>query len=324
MARGNIDFDQIQDAVRKGPGSQFQMFGGGATALNAPLLYDADGNAVAGLVRGNTNRVQMAGGTFNLGHAGIYDASGNLVDAGAAPALVGSGAVIAGDLAVWDSTGKLMDGGQPGAGGAGGGKGILYGKGVPFAINSVGPHNMVANSLPTPYVAFASDVFLTDEPWQAFDGIILQGNQQHGWYGNLGSGVSLGLDFGALTGPLCGYGIVSWHGDTTTTPTDWTLQGSPDNSAWDILDTQTGQSIWGEAEAKYLFRCTTAYRYYRLVITATQGQPIAVVNEFYFYAAASPIAGALDGQTYIDTIGRGVYGPLVGGVGPLVGYLVAP
>lgn len=50
MSRGNIDYDQIQETGRQGGGSQFQMFGGGSTVTGAPLLYDANGNAISGAV----------------------------------------------------------------------------------------------------------------------------------------------------------------------------------------------------------------------------------------------------------------------------------
>jgi hypothetical protein len=46
--RGQIDYDQVQIACRRGSGSQFQMAGSGAFTPGDVLVYDANGNAVDG------------------------------------------------------------------------------------------------------------------------------------------------------------------------------------------------------------------------------------------------------------------------------------
>jgi hypothetical protein len=48
LQRGNIGYDQIRSAARKGLGKLFQMFGGGATRLGDAAVYDGDGNVVDG------------------------------------------------------------------------------------------------------------------------------------------------------------------------------------------------------------------------------------------------------------------------------------
>lgn len=64
--------------------------------------------------------------------------------------------------------------------------------------------------------------------------------------------------------------------DQTRCPKDWTFEGSNDDSNWDILDTQTEQTGWNTnssptTKREYTFTNTTAYRYYRIVITANNG-----------------------------------------------------
>jgi hypothetical protein len=109
MARGNIDFDQIRDAARQGTGSKIQMFTGSAPAQNAPLLYDADGNAMAGTVQGNSTQVQMALGSFASGHLLTYDADGNAVDGGPVGGLNGFSMWMNGTLSVNpDATNHLL------------------------------------------------------------------------------------------------------------------------------------------------------------------------------------------------------------------------
>jgi uncharacterized protein YaiE (UPF0345 family) len=46
--RGNIAYDQIRTSSRKGNGSQFQMFGGGAVTSGHLAAYDSNGNVIDG------------------------------------------------------------------------------------------------------------------------------------------------------------------------------------------------------------------------------------------------------------------------------------
>ena len=62
-----------------------------------------------------------------------------------------------------------------------------------------------------------------------------------------------------------------------SSPESFLFQGSQNSSDWDTLDTQTGLSGW-VATTIYYFEIdpapTTAYRYYRYYVTATQGPAI--------------------------------------------------
>lgn len=79
-----------------------------ATAQNSgyPLLYDANGNAVAYQPRGNTTVVQLADSTSNptSGHLAIFDSNGNVKDGGAPPSLLTSPLTTKGDLWGYSST----------------------------------------------------------------------------------------------------------------------------------------------------------------------------------------------------------------------------
>lgn len=57
---------------------------------------------------------------------------------------------------------------------------------------------------------------------------------------------------------------------TTGDPSTWTLQGSNDFSAWTTLDTQTGISVVAGFQT-YTISSPAAFRYHRLVITASRG-----------------------------------------------------
>lgn len=82
-------------------------------------------------------------------------------------------------------------------------------------------------------------------------------------------------------------------------PKDWTLQGSANNVDWDIIDTVTGETAWAGSE-KRLYTCdviTTQYRYYRVVVTANNGDAYTQIGELYLYAvvgATPQVIAALD------------------------------
>jgi hypothetical protein len=55
-------------------------------------------------------------------------------------------------------------------------------------------------------------------------------------------------------------------------PKDWTIQGSNDQAAWTILDTQTGQLFDARKKTvRYEFTNANKYKYYRFAITALKG-----------------------------------------------------
>lgn len=60
---------------------------------------------------------------------------------------------------------------------------------------------------------------------------------------------------------------------------DWTFQGSNDGSTWTTLDTRTG-IVWTTTSERKTFTFTnsTAYLYYRINVTATNGDPYLTIK----------------------------------------------
>lgn len=58
---------------------------------------------------------------------------------------------------------------------------------------------------------------------------------------------------------------------------DWTFEGSNNDTNWDILDTQTGQNPVNYTV--YTFSNSTAYRYYRIVVTTINSGDAATIWE---------------------------------------------
>jgi hypothetical protein len=71
-------------------------------------------------------------------------------------------------------------------------------------------------------------------------------------------------------------------------PRDWEFQGSNDGTTWTTLDTQSGQTFSTRFEMKtYPVARPTAYRYYRLNITANNGAKGLHVAEFGLFSDQS-------------------------------------
>ena len=76
------------------------------------------------------------------------------------------------------------------------------------------------------------------------------------------------------------YALVSANDAPGRDPRNWTLSGSNDGTTWTVLDTQTNQDFTERFQSKeYRFANTTAYKHYRLDITANHGDGIVQLAE---------------------------------------------
>jgi hypothetical protein len=118
-------------------------------------------------------------------------------------------------------------------------------------------------------VATASSEFDTNNPaWRSFDK-----TTTNKW--TTASGLTTGwlrYDFPqgkvitqyTITGPI--------SGQTTRGPKTWTFEASQDGNTWTVLDTQTNVATWTALlQRTYTFTNTTAYKSYRINVTANQG-----------------------------------------------------
>ncbi|MCO1577389.1 GH92 family glycosyl hydrolase [Crossiella sp. SN42] len=80
--------------------------------------------------------------------------------------------------------------------------------------------------------------------------------------------------------PVNKYAISSANDAAERDPRDWTLKGSDDGANWTTVDSRTGQAFAKRHETKtFTLDNTTAYRHYRLDITANNGAPIIQLAE---------------------------------------------
>lgn len=121
------------------------------------------------------------------------------------------------------------------------------------------------------YMAYYSPDRAFDNSTDYIDGLWIM-NATTGW---------LKYDFGASNQRIITrYTLRGQSNAPARSPKNWTLEGSNDDTNWATLDTQTNQTSWAGMNT-YTFTNTTAYRYYRLNITANNGDtyPMTCISE---------------------------------------------
>lgn len=136
---------------------------------------------------------------------------------------------------------------------------------------------MTANDAPSPNVASANSEY--QAAYYAFDHAVSPTNTKS-WIANGEKTGWLKFDFGS------GKTVVKYtlsndaHSKPGRAPKSWTLQGSNNDSDWNILDTQTDVAIWTSQEMRtYIISSSASYRYYKLDITANHGDTFLTIGE---------------------------------------------
>ena len=150
------------------------------------------------------------------------------------------------------------------------------------------PHDLTSDTSHPPFIVSASSAYGFLPEWHAFDGTATY------WIG-VGGGMDwLQIDLGSAK-VLGAYAILATT-ELARMPKNWTMQGSNDGATWAVLDTQAGQT-WANSET-LTFRVpvvSAAYRYYRLNITANNGDGTYTdIGELYLYQRT--IVGGLTAQ----------------------------
>ena len=80
------------------------------------------------------------------------------------------------------------------------------------------------------------------------------------------------------------YSLTSGNDDPTRDFKDWTLQGSTDGVAWDLLDTQTGHAVWAARNSTLDFKFSNlkAYKFFKFNVTANNGGSVTQLSEIAF------------------------------------------
>jgi hypothetical protein len=189
-------------------------------------------------------------------------------------------------------------------------------------MSDIAPHNMTANNVPTPFVASASTNLGSGAGGNAYNAFDDSNPATYPYWLGTGGGVDwLQLDTGGSY-VLLRYTIKSEQdGFPARAPKNWTFQGSNDGSSWTTLDTQTNQTSWGSAEQRvFRFTNSTAYRYYRLNISANNGDGTYTgIGEVYLYTDDGIPTGVVVSKANTYTVATT---PIGGSVSKLVNYVV--
>ena len=169
-----------------------------------------------------------------------------------------------------------------------------------FALYDAVPP-MTSNSAPSGYTASASSAYSQAPAWGAFQSKLL------GAYSGVGAGwITNATTTGWLQIQLpsavvvSAYELASLPQFPARTPAAWTLAGSNDGTTWTTIDTQSGQTVdyWQTGATAsvtqslprtfYVLGSATAYAYYRLTITANNGDGSYLAISQFKLLSATP------------------------------------
>jgi len=150
----------------------------------------------------------------------------------------------------------------------------------------VAPHKLTSNTAPAPYVASSSSEYSGSySAWHAFDGF-----PNTGGFWAAANGVPTGwiqIRLGKSE-VVTSYGLA--HNEAARCPRDFTLQGSDDGKSWRVLDRRVGEKNWTSAQRIYQVRTPDRFLYYRIDITANNGDGLVAIGEIYLYSDPSTLA----------------------------------
>jgi hypothetical protein len=160
---------------------------------------------------------------------------------------------------------------------------------TPTLVNQVPA--MTSNTTPSGVSAASNEANPTFLAWKAFD----RDSTSTEWSTSGTSGIGwLSYDFGSGNAKVITYysvlGRPTTEPNTTVQPKDWTFEGSNNGSSWTSIDSRTAAPVWGAGELRtYSAANTTAYRYYRINVSANWGSSNLAIGELAMYTSLQGI-----------------------------------
>ena len=153
-------------------------------------------------------------------------------------------------------------------------------------------------------VASASSYYSGCDPYRAMRGVAMgSGN----WLTNGTSSGWLQYQFSSARIARA-YAFSGWSYDTwnSRVPTAWTFEGSNDGSTWTTLDTRScSPDLWLRyIKRLFVIASPGSYAYYRLNISANNGNGYMGVQQFQIYGDGTPAADEDGALAIVDANGR--------------------
>jgi hypothetical protein len=134
---------------------------------------------------------------------------------------------------------------------------------------------MTSNSTPSGVCSASSEYNGTYAAWKAADDVIVGDNT---W--RSASGPPQWWQYQAASATTINqYTLRSRPGNYLWTPTSWNLCGSNNGTDWTTLDTRRTGSFTSDDKQTFNFSNTTAYSYYRLNVTGSNGSSYVAIGE---------------------------------------------
>jgi hypothetical protein len=161
---------------------------------------------------------------------------------------------------------------------------------VVSAVNSAGEGT---NSPPVGAICYSTVASASsDNPPNETAAMAFDGLTSTKWFNaNAGPTGWLRLSFGGVPQTVVRYDLTSANDVPGRDPKNWQFQGSQNGTTWTTLDTRAGETFPSRYQTKqYPISNTTAYAYYRLNITANNGDPsgVQLAEMTFTYGAATP------------------------------------
>lgn len=167
---------------------------------------------------------------------------------------------------------------------------------------------MTSNSAPSPNVTSASSEYNADyAAWKAFDKITTKSGTNNEWTTATTQTGWLKYDFGSGNAKVIQkYSLiivpVGFYSSRNDAPKTWTFEGSNDGSTWTVLDTRENEQDWAEGEKRvYEFENDTAYRYFRINVSANNGGTYLRIMEMEMFEG---VAFSRNGATSIKYLSQ--------------------
>lgn len=172
-------------------------------------------------------------------------------------------------------------------------------------------------------IVVSSSYYSLTPPWGAFVNQRDPSISSGGWITNA---TSTGWIYIRLPSSktIYGYGIVPWSADTwpSRIPKNWTFEGSNDGASWTVLDTRAGyynawtDMVWQhQGERFFQLASPATYQYYRLNVSANNGDTYMAIMQLFLYGVTDPIKNGIFGLFLQTPAGELVKLPWVANLG---------